>query len=440
MVKIFDKNRNEINIEQYDYSSLTHSERDKFHCVLEPGDILAGDEFSRNKARDDYGSGARYKIIDRINQGAQGHIYLAETVGEDELIENHITNEWKRLPEKVIVKGFNFSHINCATSLRSIDTEFRNVRNLGGYGYQDWFAFRRERDILRKELNQLYPGEFLNCYDTTSRITCEDGKERDLPFLGLVMDYFKSETLEEKLRKGSDFDREKTAEELLKKLMAIQSILVVHRDIKPPNILIGDNGLPQIIDYSLHTYTTIGKVRDISKESRKAAVETLKGGDDEYVFDVITAFLGNRLFSPPEVYQNKVDRRHDNWSMGLILYAMFTGEHLVPVNNQKTLDLREPVSLYWKRRYAGFLKRVSRGSGKKLQKVLDRRIAESPVPDRFKQVVRVLSMVNANERPYLRKVLAMAGIKPYKPVFSELTSDIVRFHAGAFWHRELNFY
>ena len=65
------------------------------------------------------------------------------------------------------------------------------------------------------------------------------------------MDYFEGDDLETRLKKGDmDFDKEKTATQMLRKLFAIYTLGIIHRDISPKNILINDSGNPQIIDFS----------------------------------------------------------------------------------------------------------------------------------------------------------------------------------------------
>ena len=80
---------------------------------------------------------------------------------------------------------------------------------------------------------------------------------------------------------------------------------VIHRDLKPENILIDREGQPHITDFGL------------AKEMQQSPKDALTGkgmvvGSPHYM-------------SPEQVRGLRVDRRADVYSMGVILYEMFTG-------------------------------------------------------------------------------------------------------------------
>src|SRR5262249_31343223 len=79
---------------------------------------------------------------------------------------------------------------------------------------------------------------------------------------------------------------------------------VIHRDLKPPNILINDAGLVKVADFGLATMA-----------SEKSTKLTNPG-----------MMLGTPLYMAPEQIQNNpVDIRADIYSLGVIMYEMFTG-------------------------------------------------------------------------------------------------------------------
>ena len=90
---------------------------------------------------------------------------------------------------------------------------------------------------------------------------------------------------------------------------------VIHRDIKPQNIIIRNNGMPVLIDFD---------AARIFKSD--AAADTL--------------FLGTRAYAPPEQYGfTQTDCRADIYSFGILLRFLFTG------STQETEDCAVPAPI-----------------------------------------------------------------------------------------------
>ncbi|MBU0639785.1 MAG: protein kinase [Planctomycetes bacterium] len=83
---------------------------------------------------------------------------------------------------------------------------------------------------------------------------------------------------------------------------------VIHRDLKPGNIRIDDNGEPYILDFGL---------AKVAASEQEASLMTMTG-----------QFIGSLPWSSPEQAEGKpgqIDIRTDVYSLGVVLYQMLTG-------------------------------------------------------------------------------------------------------------------
>jgi dienelactone hydrolase len=89
---------------------------------------------------------------------------------------------------------------------------------------------------------------------------------------------------------------------------------VTHRDLKPDNIMIGDDGRPRILDFGL---AKLGGVAADAATTLRDDRETQAG-----------ALLGTVAYMSPEQAQGRpVGPRSDVFSLGIVLYEMTTGRH-----------------------------------------------------------------------------------------------------------------
>jgi len=121
----------------------------------------------------------------------------------------------------------------------------------------------------------------------------------------ISMEYFPSHSLSDELKQGPINGKRglKIVWDICRGLSAAHQVGVVHRDIKPPNILINDNCLVKVVDFGLAALS-------------HADARLTKTG----------VLLGTPTYMAPEqVRARTIDARTDIYSLGVIMYEIFTG-------------------------------------------------------------------------------------------------------------------
>jgi serine/threonine protein kinase len=101
---------------------------------------------------------------------------------------------------------------------------------------------------------------------------------------------------------------------------------VIHRDIKPMNVMIGEFGETVVLDWGL---AKIKNRADIHAVAMQETVKALNLGDDALSGKTRHGdILGTPLYMPPEQAKgdlNAIDERSDIYSLGAVLYEILTG-------------------------------------------------------------------------------------------------------------------
>ena len=121
----------------------------------------------------------------------------------------------------------------------------------------------------------------------------------------IAMDYYEGETLKSKIS-NEKLSIDKIIDittQIAEGLNKAHEKGIIHRDIKPANIFITKDGIVKILDFGL------SKKVDQTQFTRMR----MKFGTTDYM-------------SPDQIKGEKVDRRTDIWSLGILLYEMLTGQ------------------------------------------------------------------------------------------------------------------
>lgn len=145
-----------------------------------------------------------------------------------------------------------------------------------------------------------------------------DGKE----YFYIIEEYIKGETLTDVLERGAIdiWQCLKLFEYLLIVVAELEKISIVHRDIKPDNIICGEDGTFHLIDFGIARNLNL-----ISLTSTGANIGPHTPG-----------------YGAPELFQYsklKIDSRADLFSIGVVVYQSIFGKH--PFVTGKEFDCNE---------------------------------------------------------------------------------------------------
>jgi serine/threonine-protein kinase len=130
------------------------------------------------------------------------------------------------------------------------------------------------------------------------------GEEDGRPYI--VFEYVEGETLKERIRRLGRLPIDEAiayAIEIARALGAAHAAAIVHRDIKPQNVLVDEEGSAKVTDF--------GIARSLEEDGLTADGRVL--GTTDYV-------------SPEQALGHDVDGQSDIYSLGVVLYEMLTGD------------------------------------------------------------------------------------------------------------------
>jgi DNA-binding response OmpR family regulator/tRNA A-37 threonylcarbamoyl transferase component Bud32 len=207
---------------------------------------------------------------------------------------------------------------------------YRVLRRIGEGGMSRVYLAERESDSLCLVLKMLDPrlardpasrARFVREYKIIQRIQNEhvvmlfdQGFAAQDPWL--AMEYFPGGDLQARIRKGiSSMGALKILVQIAEALDAVHAAGVVHRDLKPQNIMFRENNRLAILDFGL------------ARELDATSTLTQRG-----------MVMATPLYmSPEQCLGQPHDARGDLYSTGVILFEMLTGTHMYSGENASQL-------------------------------------------------------------------------------------------------------
>ncbi|NNE65889.1 MAG: protein kinase [Pyrinomonadaceae bacterium] len=211
----------------------------------------------------------RYRINRLLGKGGMGEVYLASDT---------------KLDRKVALKVLPSDLTESKLRLQRFEQEARAVSALNHPHILTIYEFGKSTDGEHFIATEFVKGKTLN----------EHGSYTDLA-LSRVLDI---------------------AMQVTSALAAAHEAGITHRDIKPDNIMVRDDGYIKVLDFGLAKLTETQTTGEPDSEATtKALVDTAPG-----------SVMGTAAYMSPEQARGlSVDARTDIWSVGVVLYELITG-------------------------------------------------------------------------------------------------------------------
>ena len=125
------------------------------------------------------------------------------------------------------------------------------------------------------------------------------------------------------------------AKQIAEALEAAHEADIIHRELKPANIKVREDGTVKVLDFGL-AKACVGE-HPATDQSQSPTVTATVGGTREGVI------LGTVAYMSPEQAQGKpLDRPTDIWSFGCVFYEMLAGRRVGGRDPRRSRRLRRP--------------------------------------------------------------------------------------------------
>jgi eukaryotic-like serine/threonine-protein kinase len=254
----------------------------------------------------------------------------------------------------------------------------------------------------------------------------DTGMHRDLPYA--VTELLQGETLADRLRSGAlaPLRAAEIASQIAEGLAAAHAMGVIHRDIKPDNIFLTNDGRAKILDFG------IARIENPSLRTGKFAHSSSTSSS---VFVIGTA----GYISPEQVRGRHADARSDIFALGAVFFEMLTG--------RRAFQRDSPVETL------GAVLRDNPRKQPEVQKIPETlqgflfRCLEKDPADRYQSARDLLMDLRAYQAGAVKEAGARVQFRSVPPWRHRRTRIVLRgiagvlllllgFYAGSCWERE----
>ncbi len=213
-------------------------------------------------------------------------------------------------------------------------------------------------------------------------------REHELNFM--VMELVEGQTLRQTLQARGALPEEEVialAIQICDALAAAHARGIIHRDIKPDNIMVTDSGQVKIMDFGLARLKTEAYDQAIAPHS----IENVPS--DHILTTSVSSLVGTAAYmSPEQIEHGKADERSDIFALGIVLYELLTGAPPFVGGDRiavmKTIVRDEPIPP----------SKMLAGISAEIEKIIMKVLSKKPA-DRYKNALamqQALQNINTN--------------------------------------------
>jgi tetratricopeptide (TPR) repeat protein len=228
------------------------------------------------------------------------------------------------------------------------------------------------------------------------------GKYKDTPFI--TMEYVSGEDLKSTLRRVGQLGAGKAvyiAKQVLEGLNEAHKLGVVHRDLKPQNIMIDKKGHAHIMDFGIAR----------SLKTKGVTTAGMMIGTPDYM-------------SPEQVDGLEVDPRSDIYAMGVILYEMLIGD--VPFEGNTPISIAMKHKTEIPREPKEFNSQIPDELNQLVMKCLEKKREK-----RYQNTAEVLNKLTGIEKEIPTKEMILEGQASFLRIFFRKLKEKKIFHTMA---------